>query len=232
MSDSENIRPKGDSLATVQDALAKHGLILRGGFYPQSGDGAPRGTRTLLLVGNAGPAMWQAFKAANPGGRDPLNCWTRKLLSEIADRFEARVIYPFEGPPYAPFVAWATRAEAVHPSPLGILIHPKYGLWHAWRGALAFPDLLNLPETNTSTAPCVDCTDRPCLTSCPVGAFADEGYDVAGCAAHLHTPQGEDCLAEGCRARRACPIGLDYRYEPAQAALHMAAFLRDRPPIR
>ena len=38
------------------------------------------------------------------------------------------------------------RAEAVAPSPLGILIHPDYGLWHAYRGALAFAERLALPR--------------------------------------------------------------------------------------
>jgi hypothetical protein len=48
---------------------------------------------------------------------------------------------------------------------------------------------------------------------------------VAACVGHLETPAGAECMAEGCRARRACPVGTDYRYEPAQAAFHMRAFL-------
>src|SRR3546814_16164033 len=32
----------------------------------------------------------------------------------------------------------------------------------------------------------------------------------------------------GCRARRACPVGRAYRYPPAQARLHMAAFIAAR----
>ena len=30
------------------------------------------------------------------------------------------------------------RAEGLKPSPIGILMHPQFGLWHAYRGALLF----------------------------------------------------------------------------------------------
>ncbi len=216
-------------LHDVRDALAGHGLILRGGFQPEPRDGAPPGTGTVLLVGNAGPQMWRAFEATRPDGRDPLNSWTVTVLTDVADRFGARAIFPFVGPPYAPFITWAKLAEPVFESPLGMLIHPTFGLWHAWRGALAFPEPLELPALEPAPNPCETCSDRPCLTSCPVKAFTGDRYDVSTCATHLRTPQGTDCLAEGCRARRACPIGQDYRYEPLQAALHMTAFLRERP---
>src|SRR4030095_137820 len=48
---------------------------------------------------------------------------------------------------------WAMRAEAVAPSPLGILIHPDYGLWHAYRGALAFAERLALPPRGARPLP-------------------------------------------------------------------------------
>ena len=31
-------------------------------------------------------------------------------------------------------------------------------------------------------------------------------------------------MALGCSARRACPVGVAYRYEPTQARFHMEAF--------
>ena len=49
--------------------------------------------------------------------------------------------------------------------------------------------------------------------------------DVPACAAHLGSQQGTDCMELGCRARRACPVGRAYIYEPAQALFHMSAFL-------
>lgn len=133
-------------LAAVAAALAPHGLMLRGGFHPEPADGLDGAT--LLLIGNAGPALWRAFEAYAyaDDAPHPLDRWTRARLDAVA--FGASALYPFEGPPYHPFQRWAMRAEPVHPSPLGMLIHPAYGLWHAYRGALLFPERLSLPPPN------------------------------------------------------------------------------------
>lgn len=215
-------------LDDVRAALDAEGLLLRGAFHPTQEDGAPRGAATLLLVGNAGPTMWRAFRNGRMREPDPLNAWTRTLLSGIADRFSAAPVFPFDGPPYAPFFAWAKRAETVFDSPVGMLIHPEYGLWHAWRGALAFRERLALPAPDEAVSPCDGCATQPCLTTCPVDAFRQGHYDVAVCAGHLRTQEGADCMAEGCRARRACPAGKGYVYDPDQARFHMDAFLKNQ----
>ncbi len=212
-------------IQSIRDALLPHGLMVRGGFHPGPDDGAPEDAETIVLIGNAGPAMWRAFAAARPDGPDPLNGWTRAVLDPIAARFGGVMRYPFDGPPYAPFLAWAKRAEAVFDSPLGMAVHPVHGLWHAWRGALLLPARIVPPPRRVAPNPCTSCAGRPCLTACPVDAFAAGGYDVAACAGYLSRPEGADCLARGCLARRACPIGEADRYGPAQAAHHMAAFL-------
>ena len=146
----------------------------------------------------------------------------------MAGDLGAEALYPFGGPPHLPFVAWAKRAEPVSESPLGMLIHPDHGLWHAYRGALAFSDRIALPPRDARSPPCDTCLERPCLGACPVTAFSSEGYHVVACTEHIGAPSGRDCLDLGCRARRACPVGRAARYEAAQAAFHMAAFLRAR----
>ncbi len=212
-------------------ALAPHGLRLRGGFCPGPEDGVPafdngRPARSLYLVGHAGPAMWAAFSAAAPAGDHPLDCWSRHVLDEVAHEFAGRALLPGDGPPWLPFQRWAQAADAVYPSPIGILIHPEFGLWHGYRGALAFAEALPTPARDPRPSPCESCADRPCLSTCPVGAFGSEGYDVPACTGHLAGPAGADCLEIGCRARRACPVGLDYHYPDGEAAHHMAAFFR------
>jgi hypothetical protein len=57
-----------------------------------------------------------------------------------------------------------------------------------------------------------------------VNAFTPTGYDVAACVAHIDSPRGTDCMEEGCRARRACPVGIEHRYSDEQANFHMRAF--------
>ncbi len=220
-------------LETIVRAAADEGLLLRGAFHPGAADGVPdladgRPARTLVLLGNAGPGLWPAFAAAPEfadGQADPLNRWSRRVIGVLAARFDARAVFPFGAPPHRPFIAWAKRAEPVAESPLGMLIHPDHGLWHAYRGALALAEAIALPPRDARPRPCDDCFDRPCLAACPVGAFSAPGYDVAACVGHIAGPAGADCLDLGCRARRACPVGREAQYGPAQARFHMAAFL-------
>ncbi len=220
-------------LERIAVALEPLGLILRGGFHPDSEDAVPalRGgvpAGTLLLVGNAGPAMWQAFRAAPEaadGAANPLDRWTARSLDPLARGLGAEARFPSEGPPYLPFQRWAAKAEGLKPSPLGILIHPRFGLWHAYRGALVFGEALPLPAPPEASHPCDNCAEKPCLRGCPVGAFAAGGYAVADCLGYLKGPEGRDCTALGCQARRACPVGKDYLYDRGQAAFHMAAFV-------
>jgi hypothetical protein len=217
------------TLAEIADALENQGLVLRGAFHPEKEDAVPplgngRPTATLVLAGNAGPALWRAY--APHRGATALDDWCAAALSEIAGRFDATVLLPQDGPPFLPFPSWAQRAEPVAPSPLGILIHPDYGLWHGYRGALAFAERLKLPPLQQHESPCRTCEEKPCLSTCPVGAFTEKGYDVAACVRHLETPAGADCMEQGCRARRACPVGRGYTYAPPQAAFHMTAFIK------
>jgi ferredoxin len=212
-------------LTEISQALAGHGLILRGGFNPERQEGGLlQDAATVLLVGNAGGAMWEAFSPHIDGERNPLDRWTKHVIDPIAEKFGARAIYPF-GPDAPPFQRWALRAETVYPSPLGILIHPEYGLWHAWRAALLFVERLELPRRSTAPSPCDVCADRPCLSACPVAAFSGTEYDVGACATHLASSE-QTCLSFGCHARNACPVGEEWRYPEVQIRFHIAAFSR------
>ena len=221
--------------AAVRDAIEAAGLEVRGALRPEAGDAVPdlpdgTASGTLVLIGNAGSSMWTAFRCSpeSASGEHRLDRWSRRVIEGLAARFGASALFPFGGPPYLPFLRWAQRAEALHSSPLGPLIHPRYGLWHAYRGALCFAECLEVPEVDAGPSPCSACRDRPCLDGCPVGAFTVSGYDVAACVKHVDSPAGSTCLMQGCLARRACPVGREYRYVPAQAEFHMQAFLSAR----
>ncbi len=222
----------------AKDAVGETGLTVLGGFHPEPADRVPGGPKTLILAGNAGPDMWAAFAGATTAeerreAENPLDDWTRRILEKVAEALGARALFPFAGPPYLPFQRWALLAGGVHVSPIGPLIHPEYGLWHAYRGALAFTERLDLPEPPGGPSPCESCADKPCLDACPVGAFgpredpeAPAPYDVPACVGHIASPEGKDCLTGGCLARRACPVGKDYVYGPEQAEFHMTRFLK------
>jgi len=223
-------------LAALAGLLDPHGLAIGGGFHPAASDGVPlaadgRPVETLYLVANLGGRMWPAFSRSAEfadGTPHALDRWTARVLRRVADDAGAMALFPFGGPPWLPFQRWAIRGGSVAASPLGILIHPEYGLWHAYRGALAFDQRLLLPQGDLRARPCDSCLDRPCLGACPVDAFKPAGYDVAGCRGHVGGETGERCREGGCLARLACPIGREHIYPPAQMAFHMKAFLAGR----
>ncbi len=214
---------------TVRDRVESAGLALRGALHPRAEDGIAGAA--LVLLGFAGNIGWAAFAAspeAGDGAPDPLDRWSRRVIDALAASLSGTALYPFDGPPWHPFQHWAQRAEPVHPSPLGILIHPDWGLWHSYRGAIALAEWIDLPPPDPRPSPCDTCETRPCLSACPVGAFGAAGYDVGGCAAHIASVAGNDCMASGCAARRACPVGAAHRYGAAQAGFHMRAFRASR----
>jgi hypothetical protein len=204
--------------ADLRTAVEPSGFRLNGGFHDEDG-------RTVAMIGHAGPLLWQRFSAEQPDGPDPLDRWTRATLAPVAERFGAALVLPNDGPPFRPFQRWARLAEPVHPSPLGLLIHPEFGLWHALRAALVLPDRREVPPHTETPSPCATCAGKPCLTACPVGAFDGRSYAADRCAAHVRSAAGRDCRERGCRARHACPVGKGWAWADEQQAFHMAAFL-------
>lgn len=207
--------------ARLRRKLGKHGLSIIGSFEPdlaEMGD-----TRAVILIGNAGSAMWRRL---DPRPSDPadhtIDLWAREVLEPLAEECGAAVVFPFDGPPYQPFVSWAFQTGRCFKSPLGMAIHDTYGLWFALRGAFLFNQELDL-EMMQAASPCDSCEDKPCLAACPVDAFNGEAYDFATCRSHVAArPNG--CSDAGCLARRACPVGREMTYEPAHAAYHMRSF--------
>ncbi|PID63248.1 MAG: hypothetical protein CSB44_02100 [Gammaproteobacteria bacterium] len=228
----------GATLDTLRDAAAAHGMLLRGVLAVQPADEAivlanGREAVAIALFGNTGDALWPVFTASaeyRDGERHPLDRWSRRVATIIAAPLGARVLMPNDGPPHLPFLSWAERAGGVTQSPIGLFLHREYGLWHAYRFALALGEM---PEgvagTTTSrdaAAICANCVARPCLTACPVGAFTNDGYAVDRCAEYLLDDEDAPCHGSGCLARVACPVGAAARYPEAQRRFHMASFLR------
>lgn len=237
MSDSFGRVIRYDDLAAE---IAATGMVARGGFEPGPDDGVPpfddgRPARAVVVVGNIGATMWSAFReAVHRGGvpsTDPLDAWTRQVMIPVAERFGARFLHPSDRP-FIPMQRWARRADDVFDSPIGLLVHPEHGLWHAYRGVLLFDEpVAELPAVGVRRSPCDTCSDRPCLTTCPVGAFSSGygatgvEYDHEGCRGHVRSGDDPVCATAGCAARRACPVGVEQRYGPDQMAFHMRAFV-------
>ncbi|WDZ78676.1 ferredoxin [Ensifer adhaerens] len=217
----------------IRAALAPHGLFLRGTVNFPSAEAAPlladgRPAASVVLTGNIGGSLWPPFGAwrdgmPDRGGADPLDTWSKTVIQPVAESVGATCFFPSD-PPWQPFQQWAMQAEGLKPSPLGILIHPRFGLWHGYRGALGFDR--PLPETGERAAehPCDRCTAKPCMSACPANALAEERFEVGLCRGHLRSEAGRaGCLSAGCLSRAACPVGSDSRYSEGQLRFHMAA---------
>ena len=232
----------------IKTNLAKVGLSIRGVIT----DNELFDDALLIIIGSYGDQYFRYFQRSEElkdGQPNPLDRWSHRIISDLATyykRYGAVALGPNDSPSerlaslsistksipnYWPFQHWAMRAETVYPSPLGILIHPKYGLWHTYRGALLLtnsPALANCHERPISHSPCDSCINRPCLQGCPVKAFKPHqqpSYDTSVCFQHLKQ-QGQQgrCFTSSCQARTACPIGADYRYKADSSQFLMNAF--------
>ncbi len=212
----------------VLNAIRRAAFTPLGWFEPRPEDRVPDDARFVILIGNAGPDMFRRFARERDPRSAELDEWTRAAAGALAAELDARAVYPFDMEPPWPFLTWAQRGRAGHPSPLGLNVHPHYGLWHAYRAALLFPVAFDIPGPQAGANPCDSCADKPCLSACPVAAFSGSDYDVAACAGHVTTTKGQVCFGGGCLARHACPVGQGFAYAPAQAQFHMRAFLKAR----
>ncbi len=233
----------------LDDCLREYGLFVRGvtrltteeiGRY-----GIDPANLELALIGNIGSSYWPQFSQSpefTDGALHPLDRWSRRVAEDISQRLSMQAVYPFDGPPYFPFQQWASRAEGLEQSPIGVMMHPEFGLWHSYRFALlgrfALPGAevggekeagTNRVDPASAVSPCMNCVTKPCLHTCPVTAFDARGYAVDQCADYLQkTPQAA-CHQQGCLARNACPVAPQLRYVAAQGHFHLQAFLQARP---
>jgi epoxyqueuosine reductase QueG len=212
----------------VLNSIRRASFASLGWFEPKEDDGVPYDAKFVILIGNFGSDMFRRFAREKNSGSESMDVWTKDTIDPLATSLDAQAVYPFDKP-YLPFLTWARRAGAGHISPLGLNVHPIYGLWHAYRAALLFPVVFDLPVTIPTQHPCETCADRPCLATCPVGAFDGMSYDVTSCTSHLQT-DAQTCLTLGCKARLACPVGRSFIYSAAQIDFHMRAFMKAREP--
>ena len=148
------------------------------------------------------------------------------MIGGLAERLGAAAVFPFGGPPWAPFTAWARRSGEAWESPVGLLVHARLGLFVSYRGALAFRERLDLPPRGPR--PCDACA-APCLHAPARSARSGgAGYDVAACHGFLDSAPGRDCLDRGCAVRRACPVGAELRPEAQSGLPHGATFMAGR----
>ena len=113
------------TLDDIASAAQKQALSIFGALHPAP-ETAPEEIQTLVLLGPQEPGFWPYFSAspeARDGKPDPLDRWSKRVIDGLANDLSLRAFYPFGGPPYQPFIGWATASGRAHVSPVGLLVH-------------------------------------------------------------------------------------------------------------
>lgn len=207
-------------LTRITDATAPLGLMVMGHLQDPDTE-----TRAIVLVG-ADQGFWQVFVTSPEyldGAPHPVDRWSKRILCGLARAHHGTCVFPSDGPPYAPFIAWATQTGRFWQSPTGMLVHDRAGLMISIRCALMLDTVL--PQPAAAQSPCSHCAGRPCTSACPVSALSDtHPYNVPLCKDHIRGVQGADCVGIGCATRLACPISQAFDRPTAQTTFHMRAF--------
>lgn len=207
-------------LTKVEELAAPYGLMAMGGAHTDA-------AQTIVLVGTS-TSFWDHFQDTpehSDAASNPVDRWSQRVMPLLMKAAGAQdVVYPFGGPPYAPFLSWAKQTGEAFDSPVGMLVHHRAGLMISYRGGLIFDGHLALPAMRPKN-PCTKCVDRPCTAACPVDALSDTHvYDVPACKTFLGGAEGASCMSQGCAVRRACPVSQSFGRPTAQSAHHMRAF--------
>ncbi|MCP4961484.1 MAG: hypothetical protein GY925_19740 [Actinomycetia bacterium] len=179
------------------------------------------GYRSAVLLGNAGTNLWPAIEKSGISGQDPIDDHSRAVAFEYADRWlgdaDPLLLYPTDR--YRPQLQlWSQAARWYHRSPLGMGIHPEFGLWQACRALLLVDVDLPLRREPPSVPPCVDCVS-PCVGACPAGVLSVGDWpDMFGCLRYRVADISR--CADRCVARLACPVAAEHRYPLAQIQHH------------
>lgn len=187
--------------------------------------------RSIVVVGNGGGGFWRAFKqhvARNPGWMErenPLDDFTRMVVeSRVEPAMRAAgvgciTVFPFIGGAKLNFMQLGRLAGIAGPSIIGVLVHPTFGPWIAFRAALLLDVEADEPGDAARFDPCPGCAVRSCVAACPAGAVAfPSGWDIPRCL--THRVEAEAQCASRCHARVECVIGRAHRYSEDELAYH------------
>jgi epoxyqueuosine reductase len=174
----------------------------------------------IVLMGHGGRALWEKLHI-DGSTPNPIDQHSKAaalaFAKEVLGESEFHLIYPGDTPialqQLGTIAGWHT------PSPLGLGINPRWGLWYAYRAALLtnaeLPVIVELPPER----PCDRCLEKPCLSSCPAGALAnDRQIGIDQCASY-RLSDNSSCN-DRCLARMSCPVSNEHRYTLEQIQYH------------
>lgn len=180
----------------------------------------------LVVVGHAGQRMWQVLAPERGNSMDPVDDFSKRHSSYFAENYlndaSWQLLYPadlfFPLNELGELVGWGK------PSPLGLGIHPQYGLWWAYRTVFLTKTELPLTQPAGHAHPCDSCLGKPCITICSATALdTTSGFNVYACADYRI--ESDSKCGQQCLARLACPVGAEHRYKREQINYHYSLSL-------
>lgn len=182
--------------------------------------------KQLILVAHAGNGFWQSLQDSDPHPVDPVDKYTREIVTQAFDEIlqgrRYSVLYP--GELRLDLQALGALAGWHHASPFWVGINPDYGTWYAYRALIVADSDFAPTPTEQSSHPCVDCAAKPCIQACPAHAMQNDRFDIDRCIGYRLQP--DSACRYQCLARNACPVGSQHRYDDAQMRHHYSASLK------
>ena len=174
-----------------------------------------------MLVAHGGTRFWESFSE----GREEVDHPVDHFSIAVTDRFfetylpEVSTIRLFPQAYQLPIQQLSRHAGWSFPSPLGMDIHPIFGLWYAYRSIYLVKAELLLKHESYRRSPCDNCGRKPCFEACPSGAVGGiDKFDTNACITYRMS-ENSSCT-DTCLARVACPAGAQHRYPAEQMSYH------------
>ncbi|MCW8906413.1 MAG: hypothetical protein OQL28_04125, partial [Sedimenticola sp.] len=221
-----------EKLSTAVSELEEKGLnlfsTLRVGSLPESAAALlnqlelpPGDENRVILIGHGGRRLWQSLQQAHWHHADPIDNFSHaaanRFCQQLLQGYRHQVIYPGTCP--VPLQQLGIRAGWHSDSPLGLGIHPEWGLWFAYRAAILTDAPLPEIRQPNPAAPCDQCLDQPCISHCPARALsATRQIDMSRCGDYRL--QEDSTCSDRCLARLSCPVAGEHRYTLEQITYH------------
>lgn len=109
-------------LTRITEATTPMGLMVMGHLPDPDTE-----NRAIVLIG-ADHGFWQVFITSPEyldGTPHPVDRWSKRVLGGLARENGGACVFPSDGPPYAPFIAWAKKTGRFWQSPTGMLVHDR-----------------------------------------------------------------------------------------------------------
>ena len=165
-------------------------------LYPFTQD---QKNKTLCLLASGGKKLWENLPHPLTIEDHPIESFSKKVMMKFASDFlkdDIEILYPADSS-ILPLQKIGRAMNLCRQSPIGIDIHPDYGLWFAFRGIFLTNLEISTPTPKTFESPCDSCSDRPCMN------FTNKN-----------------------QARLNCPIKTQHRYCDEQITYHQQALER------